>query len=58
MRARLILGLAYGFFRFTTRLPARQIVSPENFIRSCGLQRGERHEFDFGLLYSELWRKH
>ena len=58
MRARLILALAYGFFRFTTRLPARQIVSPENFITSCGLQRGERHEFDFGLLYSELWRKH
>jgi ubiquinone/menaquinone biosynthesis C-methylase UbiE len=57
VRARIVLALAYRFFRLATRLPARKLVSPGPFMLSNGLLRKNRCEFNFGLLYGELWEK-
>ncbi|MFO1497699.1 MAG: class I SAM-dependent methyltransferase [Verrucomicrobiota bacterium] len=56
-RARIVLALAYSFFRVAVRLPANRLADPRpSFIRH-GLVRREKREFNFGLLYSELWEK-
>jgi ubiquinone/menaquinone biosynthesis C-methylase UbiE len=56
-RARFVLALAYAFFRFATRLPGRRIVNPSPYMEDSGLRRIARKEFNFSLLYSELWEK-
>ena len=56
-RARGIHWLMYRFFRAVTRLPAGEIHPPAPFLRRSGMRCEERREFDWGLLYSELWRK-
>ena len=55
-RARLVLGLAYRFFRIFTKLPARQLSAPQPLLVGSGFTREQRREFNFGLLYSELWK--
>ena len=57
MRARLVLALAYSFFRFTTNLPGRKIINPGALLKDLGFERIKREEFNFSLLYSELWKK-
>ena len=57
MRAQIVLKLAYTFFRFATALPARHLSSPEPFLRQNGLDLEARRQFNFGLLYAELWAK-
>jgi SAM-dependent methyltransferase len=57
LRARIVLRLAYLFFRVMTRLPARRIIPPQARLSASGWTRARRREFNFGLLYSELWRK-
>jgi hypothetical protein len=49
--------MAYAFFRVATRLPARRIIPPQPTLQSLGMALLDRHEFNFGLLYSELWQK-
>ncbi len=56
-RARGILALAYRFFRLAAKLPAKRLVAPQPFLRQNGLRLQRRIEFNFGLLYSELWMK-
>lgn len=57
IRAKMVLALAYGFFRVATRLPARAIAPPQKLLSASGMLQSARQEFNFGLLYSELWRK-
>ena len=54
-RARLILGLAYAFFRVVTRLPARSLAAPDPFLKAAGFQLKRRRTYDWGLLHSDLW---
>ena len=54
-RARLVLTMAYAFFRIATKLPARRLSPPQKHFSASGLQLKERAEFNFGLIYSELW---
>ena len=56
-RAEGILALMYWFFRITTRLPARQLTAPQHLLECSGFRLVERREREWGLLYSELWRK-
>jgi ubiquinone/menaquinone biosynthesis C-methylase UbiE len=56
-RARIVLFLAYSFFRRATGLSARKIVSPQPFLERSGLRRVKRAEFNFGLMYAEMWKK-
>ena len=54
-RARLVLALAYAFFQVATRLPARRLVAPEDYLIEQGFQLKRRKSFDGGLLHSDLW---
>lgn len=56
-RAQGIHWLMYRFFRAITRLPAGEMHPPAPYLQRSGLRCEERREFDWGLLYSELWRK-
>ncbi len=56
-RAQVVLALAYSFFRIATRLPAKRLVAPQSFLKTEGFQLEARKEFNFRLLYAELWRK-
>ncbi|HEV8542739.1 MAG TPA: class I SAM-dependent methyltransferase [Verrucomicrobiae bacterium] len=56
-RARCVLSLAYGFFRVATKLPARKLVPPQPFLLQKGLRLKMRRQFNFDLLYAELWKK-
>ena len=55
LRARVVLALAYAFFRATVRLPARRLVDPSRMLAANGLRRLQRKESNYGLLYAELW---
>lgn len=57
VRSRLVLALAYSFFRMATSLPARYLDAPQPYLRANGLRLEKRAEFNFGLLYAELWQK-
>jgi len=57
IRARLVLKLAYSFFRIATALPARKLTPPQDALRQNGLILERRREFNFDLLYAELWKK-
>ena len=57
VRASAALWLAYAFFRCATTIKARRIVPPEKMIAANGLRRVRRVEFNFGLIYAELWEK-
>jgi SAM-dependent methyltransferase len=56
-RARAILALAYGFFRAVTQLRATCIIDPAPYLVRERLRKVNRKEFNFGLLYAELWEK-
>jgi ubiquinone/menaquinone biosynthesis C-methylase UbiE len=56
-RARMILQLAYTFFRLTTNLPARRVTPPEPYLIKRGFTLENRQLFDKGLLHSDLWRR-
>ena len=54
-RANLILAVMYLFFQAATRLPARSLTDPRPFLMRHGFLLAQRHEREWGLLYSELW---
>jgi ubiquinone/menaquinone biosynthesis C-methylase UbiE len=56
-RANAILAVMYLFFRIATGLPARRLTAPEGFLKRSGFHLAKRNEREWGLLYSELWRK-
>jgi len=55
-RARLVLRLAYLFFRWTTGLSASSLVCPDPLLANTGLALIERRFFNYGLLHADLWR--
>lgn len=55
LRAKAILWLMYRFFRLVTRLPARQLSSPDAFLSGNGLHLRQRLFFEWGLLHADLW---
>jgi ubiquinone/menaquinone biosynthesis C-methylase UbiE len=54
-RARAVLALAYGFFRFTTGISARRIVAPDEVLSAAGFVLRKREAFNQGLLRADLW---
>lgn len=56
-RAQLILWSMYLFFRFATRLPARRLTAPDEFLTENGFQLQERFEAEWGLLHSDWWKR-
>lgn len=58
LRARFVLALAYAFFRVTTRLPARRLVAPDDALTRNGFRLQRRSVTDWGLLHSDVWRRH
>lgn len=56
LRAQIIHKTMYAFFRLVTRLPASAVVQPAPYLQASGFQRLYRREFDWDLLYAELWR--
>ena len=56
-RARIVLWLAYRFFRLSTRLPARSLVNPTPFLRNIGFELRHQKLSQRGLLHSDLWEK-
>ena len=57
LRARMVLRLAYAFFRLAVKLPARRLIDPAPIFAANRLRLLRRKEFDSGLLYAEVWEK-
>ncbi|HET6407250.1 MAG TPA: class I SAM-dependent methyltransferase [Chthoniobacteraceae bacterium] len=55
-RAVVVIATLYRFFRFTTGLSARRLVSPEPWLQRCAFRLSRRTEFDRGLLRSDWWK--
>jgi ubiquinone/menaquinone biosynthesis C-methylase UbiE len=55
--ARTWLAVMYGFFRCVAGIEARELVDPSPFLRVEGFVLERQHQFRFGMLKSELWRK-
>jgi len=56
-RAEIILAAMYLFFRMATRLPARKLTDPRAYLERNGFILMKQAVREWGLLYSELWRK-
>ncbi|MEO6752515.1 MAG: class I SAM-dependent methyltransferase [Chthoniobacteraceae bacterium] len=57
LRARVVLALAYAFFRITTRLPAKRLVAPDDALQRSGFRLRHRRITDWGLLHSDVWTR-
>jgi hypothetical protein len=47
----------YAFFRFVTRLPARKLTPPDNYLQAAGFRLRSRQQTDWGLLHSDWWER-
>jgi ubiquinone/menaquinone biosynthesis C-methylase UbiE len=56
-RAWLIHRAMYLFFRVFANLPASHAVSPAPYLQRAGFARQRREEFEWRLLYAELWER-
>jgi ubiquinone/menaquinone biosynthesis C-methylase UbiE len=56
-RAQIVHWLMYRFFRIATRLPARELTTPDPFLMDHGFLVQKRRVSDWGLLRSDLWEK-
>jgi hypothetical protein len=54
-RARLVLALLYGFFRFATGLSASRLTPPDGFLAAAGFRQADQRQANFGLVHSDLW---
>lgn len=57
LRNRVILRLLYVFFRWATRLPARELTPPDVLLARLGFRLRQRQDFDWGLLHSDWWTR-
>lgn len=55
LRAKIILKLMYGFFRYSTQLDARRLSSPDEPLEDAGFHLRERELHEWGLLHADLW---
>lgn len=58
IRAKVILWMLYQFFRFSIGLKADSLTTPDPLLREHGFTRIHHKTLDWGLLKSELWRRH
>jgi len=56
-RARIILRLAYAFFRLATQLPAATLTAPDTILFQSGFQLQQRLISQAGLLHSDVWTR-
>ena len=56
-RARWILRAMYFFFRRVTRLPAKHLTPPDDFLQRSGFVLRKRRLSDWGLLHGDLWQR-
>lgn len=56
-RAQMVHALMYAFFRHAAGLPARRLTPPDDLLRAHGFHLARRHESEWGLLRSDLWRR-
>lgn len=57
IRARLILCLAYRFFRLATDISARAITPPDSRLVATGFNLRRRELLNFDLLHADLWAR-
>jgi ubiquinone/menaquinone biosynthesis C-methylase UbiE len=57
IRARLVHALMYAFFRVATRLPARRLTDPAEFLRAAGFTLRGRRTAEWGLLQADWWER-
>ena len=57
VRARLVLGLAYTFFRITTGLNTRRLPSVAPLLESAGFELREQQLFNYDLLHAQVWQR-
>ena len=55
LRAAVILGVMYRFFRLTTKLDARRLTPPDQHLEDAGFTLHERQKRNWGLLHSDVW---
>jgi ubiquinone/menaquinone biosynthesis C-methylase UbiE len=55
-RALIIHAWMYAFFRVATRLPARRLVPPDDFLTAQNFVLQEQRTSEWGLLRSDLWK--
>lgn len=55
LRSQLILWTMYVFFRTVTRLPAKKLTAPDEFLEQAGFTLHRRTESEWGLLHSDWW---
>jgi len=56
-RARMVLKLMYGCFRWATGLSAARLTPPDGFLENAGFRLAGRRLANFGLAHSDLWRR-
>ena len=56
VRSKLILWTMYRFFRVVTRLPAKELTSPDVLLQQHGFRLVERRATDWGLIHSDRWQ--
>ena len=57
LRAAIILGVMYRFFRITTRLDAQRLTPPDRHLEDAGFSLRERQNRDWGLLHADVWHR-
>ncbi|GAB1489062.1 class I SAM-dependent methyltransferase [Opitutaceae bacterium] len=57
LRARMVHGLMYAFFRCAVGLPARRLARHDRLLARNGFAREVRREFEWGLVCAEVWRR-
>jgi ubiquinone/menaquinone biosynthesis C-methylase UbiE len=57
LHARVWLSAMYRFFRLTTRIRARDLIDPSEFLRAHGFRLAAQKLSRFSLIKSELWRR-
>lgn len=57
LRARILLALAYRFFRIATALPASRLTAPDEALQRNGFHLRRRIDANWGLLHSDLWTR-
>ena len=56
-RARAIHAMMYAFFRLATRIPARRLTPPEDFLGAHNFALLGRQSSEWGLLHSDIWAR-
>ncbi|MFT3867807.1 MAG: class I SAM-dependent methyltransferase [Nibricoccus sp.] len=56
-RAHFVHWLMYRFFRVAVGLPANRLVVPDELLAAEGFHVEARHDAEWGLLRSDLWRR-